>query len=127
MRTYKLYATSNVSQNNAASIVFARAGRIKGIRWALLCDSSSDNAACQYELSLQPVSQITVNDSVGSVDVVAHFQNQLTASGQDSAAYNIQRVVDVPIAAGERAYLNSSMVSMSAGTVTCFIDVDEGR
>lgn len=118
MRTYKLYAST--SANNAASITIQRSGRIKSIRWAILVDTIVDNSSVQVELSTQPVSQRGTNDTLGSIDEIAWAAN-VGANGSAVGAINHQRLMDYAMVAGERLYLNTSLVT-AAANITCFID-----
>lgn len=125
MRTYKIYATAGASANAHANVTLQRNGRIRGIRWSVAYDSSTDNGRCDLEASLVALAQIGTNDTIGSLDEVKYFTN-LTTSGKDMAAVNVQRSVDIPVAAGERVYLNSANVSNCTFYATVFIDVAEG-
>lgn len=120
MRTYKLY-NATVSGNNLANVTIQRSGRIKSVRWAVGVDDSTDNHYCYFELSTQATSQIGTHDTLGVVDQIAWYNN-LGAAGQDSSHINEQRMLDFPIAAGERLYLNNSG-NASAVFETVFVDV----
>lgn len=125
MRTYKIYATAGASANAHANITIQRNGRIKAFRWANAYDGPADNARCDLELSLVALSQIGTNDTIGSLDETRFFSS-FTTSGKDVAAVNVQRSVDIPVAAGERIYLNSANINGCTFYCTCFVDVQEG-
>lgn len=118
MRTYKLYAAS--SGNNVANVTIVRSGRIRSLRWAVCMDTVTDNHNVIAEISTQSVSQAGTNDTLGSIDEIRQWHNN-AAAGSSTSGINVQRMVDYPVAAGERLYLNTTFT----GTVylTCFIDV----
>lgn len=124
MRTYKLYATGSSTTAAAAQVIVQRNGRIRGLRWALGIDTVTDNGAVAVEAALIPTSTIATNDSIGSIDEV-RAQGNFVTSGLMLAAVNVQRSVDVPVAAGERIYLNAYVAGTAAFYATLFVDIEE--
>lgn len=121
MKTYALYSTS--IQDNAASVVIAKAGRIKSIRTAARFDTAADNSYCDIEVSLNPVSQMAVNDSRGVLDI-SRFANNLATSGMAVSCVNKQALVDVPVGAGEKIYMNTA-ASTTTFTANVLVDIEE--
>lgn len=123
MRVYKLYANCNASGTNLGSVVIARTGRIKRIRWRSHMDSVVDNESAIIELSLHPTSVALTNDTSGTIDE-AHLVNNGTSGGANAVAINSD--VDVPVGLGERLYLNATVVGTPTNVKTsCFVDVEE--
>lgn len=100
----------------------ARSGRVRSLRWAIGIDDSTDNHTMTIEISTQAVIQNTSHDTLGSLDEVKWYNN-VGAAGTDHGAINVQRLMDYPVAAGERLYLNG--VATISGTVTCFVDIQD--
>lgn len=124
MRTYKMYFSGNASANNACSLQIARSGRVQHVRWAVTHDCSSDNSSVIAELSMQAVSQIGVNNTIGVLDEIRSYGN-FTTSGQAISALNIERQMDMPVQTGESLYVNVVVAGTAGITGTVFIDVKE--
>lgn len=124
MRTYKLSATITTTANNVASVLVARSGRIRCIRWEVGYDAPADNSAVNVELSTMASSQLGSNDTPNTIDEFRNTTN-LTTSGAFNGGRSKQSVLDYPIAAGERLYLNTTTSGTVSQITTCFVDVDE--
>jgi len=119
MRTYKLYTA--VSSNAACYVTVQRSGRIKSIRYSIRMNSVTNGHALSMEVSTQPVAQIAAHDTQGSIDEVGWFNN-VGAAGTDHGNIVEQRVIDFPVVAGERIYLNTSF-TVTAAYITVFVDI----
>lgn len=124
MRTYKIHAAVTSTQDNLASVLMARNGRIKSLRWAVEADMVADNAVIRLECSTRATNQLTTNESQGDIGVVRIFGNLVT-SGQTQSSINKQEFLDFPVAAGERVYVHAALVTTASGVCTIHIDVDE--
>lgn len=125
MRIYKIYGTGSASGNNVASVQFARSGRIRAIRWAVACDSVTDNSAFVGELSLLATAQTTVSDTLGSIDECRTYVN-LGAAGSDHLQVNhITAPIDFSVGQGERLYLNTVVSGTLTYYAAIFIHVEE--
>lgn len=122
MRVYKLYAAISSTGTNLATVTMVRPGRIRSIRWASGADVSADNSYSDVELSFQAVSNVNVNDTTGSIDEL-RSQSNFTTSGQMQGAIHKQSLVDIPVSAGDRLYLNATNSGTHSARVTCFVDV----
>jgi hypothetical protein len=124
MRTYKLYAAVSTTTGNNANVLIARSGRIRCIRWEVAYDAPADNANLALELSTSAVAQLNVSDTPNVIDEFRACTN-LATSGGFNGGRSKQSVLDYPVAAGERLYLNSVVNGTVASQATCFIDIDE--
>lgn len=122
MRYYRLYA--NAAQANAANCQVIKSGRIKTVKWFARFDTNTDNASVDAELSLSPISTIAQNDSRGPVDAIA-YANNLATNGSGVGQVNQQSFIDMPIAQGERLYLNTASSGTVALVVNAIIGVEE--
>jgi hypothetical protein len=122
MRTYKIYSGA-ASGNNNAYVTIQRSGRIKSVRWAVGITDKVDGHVYSAELSSVPVTQIDTHDTQGSIDEI-RWINNIGAAGTNSDHINVQRIMDYPVVAGERLYLNTYKTVTSSGT-TIFIDVQD--
>ena len=121
MRTYKLYATALT--NSAATVTIQRSGRIKSIRWSITVNDTTDNHTLYSELSTTNVSQYNVNDTLNALDQV-NLTNNIGAAGAIESCVQKQCLMDYPVVAGERLYINNQG-DVSACVVTCFVDVQD--
>jgi hypothetical protein len=120
MRTYKLYSDAGAGNANCY-ITIQRSGRIKSVRWAVGIIDSTNGHVYHGELSSVPVTQIGAHDTQGAIDQVS-WVNNAAAAGTDSAGINTQRIMDYPVVAGERLYLNTTK-SVSTSYTSIFVDV----
>lgn len=118
MRTYKLY-TASVSGNALCYVTIQRSGRIKSIRWAVYIDDATDTHYYDMELSTQAVGYQTTHDTIGPIDEIK-WQNNVGAAGADASTISVQRLMDFPMAAGERLYLNGA--GNAGASTTVFVD-----
>ena len=119
MRTYRLYAATSATTNNAASVQMVKPCRIKSIRWSGCVDSQTDNSEGYTEISLQAASQAAVNNSQGVIGTYRYIVN-FTTSGLFICSIAKQDLVDVPIGIGEFIYLHFTLL---AGTITQRADI----
>jgi hypothetical protein len=125
MRTYKIaIPTTSASANNVSSVQIVRNGVIRCIRWAVRCDSITDNSTFVAELSLQPVSQIGTNNTIGPIDELTAAVNFVT-SGLMLAALNNTRECALPVSVGENLFINASIAGTITFTGSVFIDIEE--
>lgn len=119
-----MYAVISSSSGNLANIQIARAGHIRSIRWAIGADMPADNASFAVECSLSPSSALASSDVFGPLDEVRVYAN-LTTSGAYNGGVNVQRILDMPVAAGERLYLNAAVSGTVSAVTACYIDVED--
>lgn len=124
MRVYKIYASAAASGNAAAYVTIQKSGRLKSIRTAIGFDCVTDNGRLALEVSLGATSQIATNDSIGPIHQVEVFSNFLT-SGLNTVAGNDQVLLDFPVNAGERIYLNVLIGGTVTYYATVFLDVQD--
>lgn len=123
MRTYKLYGTSASTADNVASVLMAKNGRIKSVRWSVKIDAVADNSAVDAELSTRATQQLSTNETQGDISAFrSHFN--LVTSGFYPGSFSKQDLLDFPVAMGERIYLNI-VITTATATITIYIDVDE--
>jgi len=122
----KMYLSSTGSES--ANIDVPMGGFLIGLSWAVSHDSDADADSCQLQLSFR--SAITnVNDDRGIIDEV-RTQNQLVTSGVGVNSINkYTPLPDIPIAAGERLFLLSSVTTGITLVVSCMLhftfDIDK--
>lgn len=119
-RTYQLYATA--SQANAANATIVARGRITGVKWASVIDSTADNSAMAAELSFSSTSQISTNGAQGVIDAISEFQNIGAAGVGVSNGTSFTGGLLVPVQPGNVLYLNTSL---TAGSCKCIVHVLE--
>lgn len=124
VRTYKLTAALTATANNAANVLIARSGRIRCVRWETAFDGPADNAQCNSEISTMASSQLNTNDTPNVIDEFRNTTN-LTTSGAFNGGRSKQSVLDYPVAAGERVYLNCTVTGTVSQQTTIFLDIDE--
>lgn len=123
MRIYKIYATITATAANAASITFAKSGRIKGIRCDAYIDTVVDNEGSAWELSLFPTNLIVSNDTAGPISSWA-IRNNGTSGGPNYL--KSAELVDIPVGLGEKLYVNVTAAgSPTAGGANIYIDVED--
>jgi len=123
MRTYKIYAAYSITANGIGSIQILRSGRIRSVRWAADINTILDNSQAVIELSFANTSQIGTSNTIGVVDELRMWANFVT-SGLMLSAVHVQRILDMPVNAGEILYLNT-VVATAAGAVSVFLDIEE--
>lgn len=125
MRTYKL-AINNISAttNAAAYVTIGRAGKIKGIAWSLYANSKTDASYAQVEASLGNVNQVGTNDTIGPFSE-ARVGVNFTTSGESQNAINFSDFPDLPVASGERIYLNIHITGTLVLYGSLFLRVEE--
>lgn len=121
MRYYKVYGSSGSTTANLANVQMVKSGRVKTVKWSNAFDSVTDNSRIVGELSIQPTSVVAQNDSRGPIDQFEWLANGTAPLGFQ----NDQSLVDVPIAAGERLYLNVTVTGTVTGYFTCIVGVEE--
>lgn len=124
MRTYHLYATVSAGAANQANLMIQRSGRIKSVRWAVSVDAPADNAAVELEISTVATLGINTHESPNVIDAVKHLTN-MTTSGANAGCINTQRILDFPVAQGERIYLHSAVAGTVSAKTDVLVDVDE--
>lgn len=122
MRFYRIYGTGSATSPGAASVTMARAGRIKSVEWASEVDCTADNVTLYQELSLQVTSVFQQNDSRGPVSIIAYRTNSATPS---VGAINGQRFTDIPVAQGERLFLNATQTGVGQWWTNVIIGVED--
>lgn len=124
MRTYKMATNAiSASANAVVSMQILRSGRIRSIRWSAMLVAITVGTGVA-EISFSNISQIATNNTVGVVDELKAASNLLT-SGLSSSSISSQRMLDIPVNAGEILYLNAVIGGTAALHCTVFIDVEE--
>lgn len=125
MRTYKLaHGAITATGNNQAYVSIARPGVIRSVTWSVAADIAADNVVVELELSVNPVSQIGTNDTIGSLSEVK-ITNNLVTSGMVASGVHVLDLVNCPVMAGERLYINAVITGATSVKVTCFVRVEE--
>lgn len=120
-----MYAALSNS-DNLCNVTVLRNCRIKSIRWNLDDDNDkSDGHYVRVELSVRSTNQIGQHDSQGGIGEI-YYRVSAGAAGFNTTVLKFQEFVDFPLAAGEKLYLHGAS-SLSAGNVTCYVDVAEGK
>lgn len=117
MRVLRLHSGSvAASSDNVVNLVIPKNGRIRSIRWTGYSDVITDNATLRLQLSLNAASQMSVNNTVGVIDMLQRFHN-----GTAGTLTNLEKqvLVDIPVAQGETVYLHANI----GGTITSLVDV----
>jgi len=114
--TIKMYAAGGGgTENGDASVDIPMAGDLVGVRWAVDADCNANGEYVYAQLSFRSAGSFTTNDDRGVLSEV-RMSFQLTTSGIYGPFVNIyEPLPDIPIAAGERLYLN--LIS-TAGVLT---------
>ena len=119
-----MYGNVTGAVDNFTSVLMAKNGRVKSVRWEVSVDATADASRLSLELSTSPTNHLTTNDSIGDFSA-AQFFNNLTTSGQSAFSIRKQEFVDYPVAANERLYIHCGIATTATAWLTIYIDVEE--
>jgi len=112
MRTLQIYGTGSATANAVAQVIIPSATRIVGIVATLRCDSITDNASVQIELSKVATSEIAVNGAQDPFFTLGHYSNFVT-SGLSNGGINGYWPLAVDCRQGEIIYLHTLVTNTS--------------
>lgn len=124
-RVYKLYGSVSATTNAAAQITVQRPGIISAILFSGRVDGLTNDTAVYWELAFGSTSQIAVNDTQGSLAECSYYINTLTSGIIDGAIQSLVNGIAIPVAAGDRLYLNAVVVGSLDSRLSAFLYVAE--
>lgn len=120
MRTIKLYATGSATANAVASVTIPNASTIRGIQWAIRCDSITDNAALDVEISRASAREIAILGAQQCISESA-IQSNFVTSGLTTFGENHFAPVSVKVVQGQLIYLHVVVTGTLTYVVTALL------
>lgn len=106
IKTYQLYASMNATASAAANVVIRRDCEVIAVNFSAALDMIADNSTSRVALSVNPTSQIGVNDAMGSLGEV-DLSGNLVTSGFLAGGVNGQWIMPgVPLRTNDVLYMH---------------------
>jgi len=121
-KVYSLYSAA--SQDAAAQIDIAEDGEIIGWSWAVWAVAGADGATLAAEISFGSQNSLTANDNRASIDVVRLIQEGTAAV--NAINKSSPSGVRIPVQAGERIYLHTTVGTFTSGAYNVLLYVEQG-
>lgn len=110
-KTYQLYAGASASASGAATVTIRRDCEIVGIGYSVLLDQVADNSSARIAVSVNPTSQIGVNDGMGSLLEVGQYANLVTSGLSQNSLSGYAQIPPIALRTNDVLYLHAAIVT----------------
>lgn len=110
-KTYQLYGAAAASASNVSSVTIRRDCDLVGIHYRLTLDQVADNSSGLAAVSVNPTSQIGVNDAMGSIIEVGNFLNLVTSGIGMGGLCGFSMLPPLPLRTNDTIYLHMLIVT----------------
>lgn len=122
MLIYTLFKAFTGSADGAVSVTMVRRGVIRSIIMSAQPDLDADGELFSVEVATIPIFSSRTNDATGALCCVCQCYS-LTTSGSATSGVNEQFILDYPVEAGQKLYLNGLLTGVGSVPATALVYV----